>query len=46
VLEAEGKNDRWSAIQRHIIPELDESFIGFNIEMLFFNMTTMMGPCI
>jgi hypothetical protein len=35
ILETEGKMDRWSAIQRHIIPELDESFIGFNIEMLF-----------
>ena len=34
-LEQEGKTDRWSAKQSTIMPIVDDSFIGFNIEMLF-----------
>ena len=34
-MEAEGKTDRWSARQSNMMPLIDDSLVGFHIEMLF-----------
>lgn len=33
--EETGRGDRWSEQQRSLMPDLDSSFVGFQIEMLF-----------
>ena len=34
-LESPGRMDCWSAWQRNILPLIDDSLIGFHVEMLF-----------
>ena len=33
--EADGIGDRWSEMQRSVMPDIDSTLIGFRIEMLF-----------
>ena len=33
--EADGVGDRWSEMQRSVMPEIDSTLIGFRIKMLF-----------
>ena len=33
--EADGVGDRWSEMQRSVMPEIDSTLIRFRIEMLF-----------
>ena len=35
VLEERGEGDRWSEIQKHLMLAVDQTLVGYNIEMLF-----------